>query len=420
MTPDFYENLKGILKIPSVAVDGDERYPFGKDCEDALDYMLDLCKGFGFRTKKCANMLGYAEIGDGEEMLGILVHLDVVPAGNDWEYPAFDLTRITVDGEERLIGRGIDDDKGPALICVYAMKALVDSGVKLNRRVRIIFGLTEERGAWIDMDYYCKTEELPTFGFTPDASFPTAYGEKGIAHFELRMKKSEAGVDEVFGGNAANMVPDKCTCIVNGKTFTGVGKSAHGSTPLIGKNAILDCFKKINAEAPCGLSDFICRCFDEKCDGSLIGCAVSDEPSGELTLNVGVASIDGDDVVITIDIRYPVTASFSKIESKIIESLKKYNVKVVTLENKAPVYFDKDSALIKTLCKIYNKHSGKNAEPFVMGGGTYARAMPNIVSFGAGMSDSAHQKNEYVPEAKVDEAYKIYTDAILELTKIKL
>jgi len=167
---EFYEALDGLMKIESVATDGDAVYPFGEGSAKALDYMLALCDELGFRTKRCSNLLGYAEIGEGDEMVGILAHLDVVPAGSGWDYPPFALTRVTVDGENRLYGRGVCDDKGPAMMCVYAMKKLMDSGKKLNRRVRIIFGLTEERGEWIDMEYYVNHEELPTYGFTPDAA----------------------------------------------------------------------------------------------------------------------------------------------------------------------------------------------------------------------------------------------------------
>lgn len=421
MNEKFYTDLDGLLRIPSVAVDGDKEYPFGKDCADALDYMLDLCASFGMRTKKCANYLGYAEIGEGDEIVGILAHLDVVPAGSGWDYPPFALTRVTVDGEDRLIGRGVEDDKGPALICVYAMKKLLDDGVKLSRRVRIIFGLTEERGEWIDMQYYCETEELPTVGFTPDAGFPTAYGEKGIAHFALTLH--DGGIDTVKGGSAANMVPDACTCEIDGKIFEAEGKSAHGSMPHLGKNAIISCMEEVNKTSPCPLSKFVTACFDERCDGSLLGCACSDEPSGDLTLNLGVVYTEGKAVTLVIDIRYPVTADFAKIAEAIEKKCDEYGVSVQLLENKAPVYFDKNGPLITALCAAFREHTGSDAEPFVMGGGTYARAMPNIVSFGPGFPgapETAHQKNEFFLDKYTDTACKIYEDTIIRLCDVKL
>ncbi len=421
MKEKFYTDLEGLLKIPSVSVDGDGEYPFGKDCADALDYVLELCDSYGFRTKKCGNMLGWAEVGEGEEMIGILAHLDVVPASGDWDYPAYGLTRVKVDGEERLIGRGVTDDKGPAMICIHAMKALVDSGMPLTRRVRIIFGLTEERGEWLDMKYYLENEELPTFGFTPDASFPVGYAEKGIAVFELKMPLSESGVTAVSGGTASNMVPDYCECEINGGKLTATGVSAHGSTPALGVNAIVSLMSEVNGTSPCGLSEFIVKKIGTACDGSGLGICGSDSASGALTLNLGVIEVRGDEVVMTIDIRYPVTKDFGSIVTMLEANCRQYGVTVTEAGHKGPVYIEKDGALITALTEVFNDVTGLDAEPFSMGGGTYARAMPNIVSFGPAMPgavETAHQKNEYTTVSDVDKAFRVYANALLRLMDI--
>ena len=421
MIEQFYTDLDGLLRIPSVTETGDETYPFGKNCADALDYVLNLCERFGFRTKKCGNMLGWAEIGEGDEMIGILAHLDVVPAGTDWDYPPFALTRVTVDGEERLIGRGVLDDKGPALMCIYAMRVLANAKIRLNRRVRIIFGLTEEAGEWRDMEYYKQTEELPTFGFTPDANFPCGYGEKGISVFELKMPLALAGVDAVSGGQASNMVPDACECTMGGEKFSATGVSVHGSTPALGVNAIIECMKAANEKSPCALSEFIAKKFDADCDGAGLGVRMSDADSGALTLNLGVIEVRGDEVVMTVDIRYPVTKNYDAILTMLTANCAQYGVEVVPCGNKAPVYMDKNGSLIKTLHSVYCEVTGDTTEPFTMGGGTYARAMPNIVSFGPvmpGCEETAHQKNEYITVDNVDKAVRIYAQTLLRLMDI--
>ncbi|MBO5218945.1 MAG: Sapep family Mn(2+)-dependent dipeptidase [Clostridia bacterium] len=418
---EFYKSLAGLMEIPSVMIEGDETAPFGAACAKALDYVLELCSGFGFRTKKCGNMLGWAEIGEGDEMVGILAHLDVVPAGNGWDYPAFGQTEVEVDGEKRLYGRGICDDKGPAMMSIYSMKKLLDSGEKLTRRIRLIFGLAEERGEWEDMKYYSEHEELPTFGITPDATFPAVYGEKGIFVMELHMPKAFAGIDAVSGGSAHNVVPDSCKCEIGGKTYEAAGKSAHGSTPTKGVNAILACMKQVEAENSCNLSKFICSCFDEKCDGSLAGCGYSDEESGALTLNVGVIDVCGDDVVIEVDIRYPVTFRLETIRDSLCSAVAPYGVTCGQYEHKAPIYTDKNGALITALMGVYRDVTGDDAEPFVMGGGTYARAMPNIVAFGPMFLDSPeteHQKNEYMRESDLIKARKIYDAALYKMLKL--
>jgi len=418
---EILKSLAGLLEIPSVSEDGDQAHPYGENCAKALDYVLALCDGFGFRTKRCANQLGWAEIGEGEELIGILVHLDVVPAGEGWDYPAFGLTKVSIDGENRLYGRGVCDDKGPAIMAIYAMKKLLDSGEPLNRRIRIIFGLSEERGAWADMEYYVKNEELPAFGITPDATFPAVYGEKGILVMELKMPKSAAGITNISGGNAHNVVSDFCKCEVAGKVYEAHGKSAHGSTPTKGENAILKCMAMVNAENPCGLSKFVCDKFDEKCDGSRIGCGYSDEASGALTLNVGVAEVRGDDVVLTIDIRYPVTFAVETVVESVKRECAAYGVEGGQIEHKAPVYSDKNGALITALSSVYREITGDTAEPIVMGGGTYARAMPNIVAFGPMFPDSPeteHQKNEYMRESDYVQALEIYEKALYKMMNI--
>ncbi len=419
MIEQFYTDLDGLLRIPSVAVQGDEQYPFGKPCAEALDYTLKLCESFGFRTKKCGNMLGWAEIGEGEEMIGILAHLDVVPEGAGWEYPAFALTRTTVDGEDRLYGRGVTDDKGPAMMCIYAMKVLLSSGVKLNRRVRIIFGLTEENGDWVDMAYYRENEELPTFGFTPDAAFPCGYAEKGIAVFELKMPLSESGIEAIAGGNAHNMVPDYCECVINGEKLPATGVSAHGSTPEAGKNAIMALMNEISKNYPsCALADFITKKFEDACEGQGLGIAGSDAESGKLSLNLGVIEVKDDEVVMTVDIRYPVTKSYDSILTMLRANCKLYGITVEAAGHQLPVFTDKNSKLITTLTDVYSGITGSDAEPFSMGGGTYARAMPNIVSFGPhfpGSASTEHQKNEYVTVSDVDKAVRIYAQTLFAL-----
>ncbi|MGN1127588.1 MAG: Sapep family Mn(2+)-dependent dipeptidase [Candidatus Flemingiibacterium sp.] len=414
---EFFKALEGLLKIPSVAVDGDAEFPFGENCAKALDYMLGLCESFGFRTKKCSNLLGWAEIGGGDELVGILAHLDVVPEGSGWDYPAFGLTET----EDRVYGRGISDDKGPAMMCVFAMKKLLDSGEKLGRRIRIIFGLTEERGEWIDMNYYKAHEELPTFGITPDASFPAVYGEKGILVLNLKMPLDGSGVDSISGGQAHNMVADSCEASVGGRSFRAEGKSAHGSLPHKGVNAIQKLMTELNEKAPGKLTRFMSEKFGETCDGSLIGCALSDEQSGALTLNVGMIGVEKSEVVVTIDIRYPVTMKGADIAAIVSRECAPYGVSVETESDSAPIFTDKNSKLITSLMEVYRSVTGDTTEAFVMGGGTYARAMPNIVAFGPlfpASPETEHQKNEYMLKSDIETARRVYELALERLVRM--
>ena len=169
-------DLRKLVRIRSICEKTDSlAHPFGESVHRAVETALEICSEYGFHVKNNHNMTAYAEVGEGDELMGILVHLDVVPAGDGWNYDPFDLT-VT---EDKLYGRGVTDDKGPAVAVIHALKELMDEGAVFNKRVRMIFGMAEETGEWEDMAYYRKEEEIPDFGFTPDADFPAIYGEKG-------------------------------------------------------------------------------------------------------------------------------------------------------------------------------------------------------------------------------------------------
>ncbi|MCG0276560.1 MAG: Sapep family Mn(2+)-dependent dipeptidase, partial [Thermosediminibacteraceae bacterium] len=164
-----------IIKIRSVEDAPAPGKPFGEGVARALEYALDLSRSFGFRTKNLDNYIGWAEWGEGAEMVGILVHLDVVPEGSGWTYPPFG--GEIHDG--KIYGRGAVDNKGPAMAALYALKTLKDAGVKFKRRVRVIFGTNEESGMKC-IKYYLEHDEEPTMAFSPDAEYPIINGEKGI------------------------------------------------------------------------------------------------------------------------------------------------------------------------------------------------------------------------------------------------
>ena len=395
----------------------DPGHPYGEEANKALKFMLETCEGFGFRTKNLDNQLGYAEIGEGEELFGILAHLDVVPVGNGWKHDPF---RATADEDGYIYGRGVVDDKGPAVASVYAMKDLLDSGRKFTKRIRIIFGQTEEKGPWTDMEYYKEHEELPTMGITPDADFPALYGEKGIMHFTLSMPKDKAGFISVSGGQAANMVADeasgrvRCENVV--RDFFEQGKASHGSTPQDGKNAISMFMAEVgDATDKCGMANFYNKYIAFDVHGERFGLDYSDEESGRLTMNVGKIEMTEDTVDLKMDIRYPVTFSPEDVTSKLEAVARAEGLTFTLEENKAPVYMDKNGPLITELVKVYKDITGRDDEARVIGGGTYARAMPNIVAFGPmipGRECTEHQKNERILLEDYLLLRKVYGEAL--------
>lgn len=453
MRDGIIKSTQEIIRKKSVKDSPQDGMPFGREIHECFTHTLNLCEDFGFATKNIDNYGGHAEFGDGEEVVGVLVHLDVVPEGDNWTYPPYGAEIH----DDKIYGRGTIDDKGPAIATLYAMKAIKESGVKLSKKIRIIFGLDEESG-WEGLNYYLKHEKAPGVAFTPDADFPAINGEKGLLIFDLvkdfTNKPSSKGVRilSIKGGNRPNMVPDYCEALLasdislmeklkdyvkennvkldicerDGNTIVkSYGVSAHGSLPKNGQNAVSQLILFLNTlDLSAGdASDFI-KLYSDKIGmeyyGESIGCGFKDDPSGNLIFNVGVLDLTEDKVTLSINIRYPVTFTDKAVFDGIEEELVNTCISIVPREHKKPIYLPKDHELIQKLMKVYRKFTGDNSEPITIGGGTYARSMDNAVAFGPlfpGQPDLAHQKDEYIGIDDLIKITKIYADALYELAK---
>ncbi len=440
-----------LIKIPSVlSPSKNPKMPFGEDCNKALEHILDLGNKLGFRTKNIDGYCGYIEFGEGEEMIGIIGHLDVVPEGENWTYPPF--SAHIADGN--IYGRGAIDDKGPVIASLYAMKVVMDT-VKLNKRVRLILGLNEEND-WKCIEHYKKTEETPSFGFSPDADFPCIYAEKGLlsAYISCPIKEEKITITNIdCNNNAINVVPKYCkivlsidnsisNCINNLKEIidkygfdidvtqendntilTSCGISAHAAHPDLGKNAISqvlvvlhELFEmySINNE----LIAYFYKMIGLEYNGKSLGIDFKDE-SGPLTLNVAQFNLENSNLVIGMNLRIPIHTSIDTIKQKLSNSLPK-EIKISFSGEKEPLYVSKESLIIKTLCKVFHDTTGLDATPIAIGGATYARAFPNFVSFGANMpgnKDMCHQIDEFISIDNLILGAKIYANAIYELSK---
>ena len=410
----FLDSLMGLLAINSVAyVDADEQHPYGKAVSEALEYVLKLGEELGMRTVNRDGKIAWVEIGEGDEIVGILGHLDIVPIGEGWTHDP--LGEICGD---KLYGRGTSDDKGPTLAAMFAMKELLDAGVKLNRRVRLILGQCEEVGEWTDMQYYCENEQLPVFGFTPDAEFPAIYGEKGIMRFELSLPVAESGLDFAEGGDAGNMVPGWARATAAGVTYAAEGTSAHASTPEKGVNAI----SKLMESLPGKFAEFYNKYIGFDYNGGKMGCGFADEASGKLTLNAGTLRTEDGLLKLVLDIRCPVTFTLEQVQGTIEAACAPYGIAVENTAYTPSVYMDKNGKVITTMIDVYREVTGDMTEPMVIGGGTYARAMPGIVAYGMlqpHREGTEHQKDEYVYLEDLYQAKDIYRIAIERLANLQ-
>lgn len=412
------ETLRKLLQYKSVAEHGEAPYPYGKEVGAAKDYMLSLCQSFGFRTKDADGKYAYAEIGEGDELIGILCHLDVVPEGDGWEYPCFDGTVATVDGEERLYGRGTIDDKGPAVANVFAMKDLLDSGKPLTKRVRIIFGQSEENGDWDDIKAYKEHEELPTYGYNPDGEFPAIYGENGITLFKVSYPLAESGLTSIKAGSAPNAVADKCYVqLADGSVVETQGKAAHGCAPWLGESALSKAMEQLDVPFAKMYNELIG--WDLK--GEKLGIAYADEASGALSLNAGKVVVEEETICMYLDIRYPVTADVEKLIATIAKGFAEYGASAELIHHMAPVYMDKNGPVMQALLGAYRQVTGDETDAMTTGGGTYARSMDNIIAFGPvfpGHACTEHEKNEYIlveDFLKLREVYRAALEALMEM-----
>lgn len=453
---DIITSTQEIIKIRSVEGEPKEGMPFGEGPYRALKYALDLADRMGFKTKNLDGYVGYAEFGEGDETIGILGHLDVVPEGDGWEYHPYEAE--IHDG--KIYGRGAIDDKGPVMAVLYAMKVLKDAEIPLNRKIRLIFGTNEETG-WGCMKYYFSHEKAPDMAFTPDANFPVIHGEKGIIAFDLvkEIKDSCCGdisIKKIKGGNAVNMVPDYCEAILEAKDPSKVeekfnefvdkngyqmaiekdgndikikakGVSAHGSTPAKGKNAITYIMQFLGelVDCKCDICDFI-NMYNEKIafkyHGEAIGCGFEDDVSGKLDFNPGVIDMKDGKIVLSINIRYPIKSSSKEVYDGIRKDLEGMEIELIEDKGEMkPLYVPEDDFLVQKLMKVYKEETGdEDSKPITIGGGTYARSMKNAVAFGPvlpGQDEIAHQANEFISIDQLMLLTRIYAKALYELAK---
>ena len=443
-----------LIKFKSISLENkDSSNPFGIDCSKALEYTLNLGKEMGFKTKNLDNYCGYIEFGEGKDLVGIIGHLDVVPALEEDGWDSSPFFPIIKDG--KIFGRGAIDDKGPVIASLYAMKA-VSENVKVSKRVRLILGLNEEK-SWKCIKHYKSIEEWPQTGFSPDANFPAIYAEKGIMSISLenyfKIKNFEI-IEIDCKNNALNVVPKYCAITLKANTNNNIfinniinnesnneikltkldnstlkiesfGISAHSAHPELGKNAITILVKflvnnfefennYLNTLFELGLFDIYSPKFLSE------NKKIEDE-SGILTSNIAFLEYKNNKLVIKINLRVPVTFELEKIEEKYNNLKNRFqNLIITTLSKQNPLYIDKNSNLVKKLVKIFNKKTGLNEEPIAIGGGTYARAFKNFISYGMTMpgdKDMCHQVNEFIEIDKLILSAKIYAEAIYELSK---
>lgn len=437
---EFVSTLQKWIRTPSVKGEPAEKAPFGTDVRKMLDLAMADAAGMGFPVR---DFDGYAcdiTLGDPEEKIAVLGHLDVVPVGDGWTKPPFG----AVIENGRLYGRGASDDKGPSLAALYAMRAIREAGIPLKKGIRMILGCDEESG-WEDMEYYAKHERIPDTGFSPDASFPLINTEKGMLELWVQAPEAKTGLKvlEMKTGDRKNVIPGECKALVEGgeeiirategfaaktgwpytaeKAEGGVllraeGIPGHSAYPEGRRNAIgmmLLLLKELGAEGPVKT---LAEAVGTESDGKSLGCACRDEVSEGLTCNMGILRLENGNWFGTLDMRCPVTADLDKLAEAAKNHLP--GLAVTVTEQKPPHHVPADSELVTGLLAAYDEETGQQGKPISTGGGTYAKVLKKGVAFGALFPDEddlAHQADEYAEIDRLVLAAKIYANALLRL-----
>ena len=445
--PELLACLQENLRIPSVQGAPEEGKPYGSEVRRSLDHVLAAAEALGFSTVNMDGQVGWCEYGTGEEMVAVLGHLDVVPAGDGWTCDPF-------GGELRdgkIWGRGATDDKGPSIAALFALAALRDSGLPIRRRIRVLWGCNEESGSQ-DMKYYlAHGGEIPVMGFTPDGEYPVINGEKGIINVTYEREMDRIGdlqLISLHGGTAPNVVPSSaCAKLACSKElarrlatlqspklrFTATqyglfveseGVSAHGSTPELGENAIGRLLLALDTLPLEGQTreviHFLAETLGMETDGRSAGIALCDEVSGKLTLNWGTLHIENGKLQMKINYRYPVTKSYSDCAPLLDAKFAAAGFTKAAELHKAKLYVPEDSELVRTLMKVYREQTGLEGKPKSIGGGTYAKSLPNIVAFGPifpGDEIREHKPDEFLELSRLMENAQIIAAAMYEMAK---
>lgn len=418
----------------------DSPTPFGKENAQALKFFLTYAKQDGFSCFNCDSYAGHIEFGDGEETLGILAHMDVVPVSEEeWESNPFVLSIR----DHKLYGRGVADDKGPLVATYMAMKLLKDAGFEPKKKVRLIVGCDEESGSRC-LKHYFQTQPLPQLGFSPDADFPLIYGEKAHFCYDLKGRLQDEEIIVTFHcGDRYNVVPSTAQMrlsvdleeayrhflkengyngTVKDGVYTAYGIASHAMIPQNGLNAAFILFAFLNAVHPTPLSEFFVNYLTFDPFGKKMGYAMSDPKMKELTSNVGVVHIADRTIKIGVDCRVPKKDCLEELKAAIDRSCAASGfLESEILDFSGYHYVDPNGSLVQTLMNVYQEVTHDfSSQPMTIGGGTYAKFLTNGVAFGPKLperEDVCHIANEYMYLDDFRQEIELYAKAIYELTK---
>ncbi len=459
---EFIAEIQGLARIPSVShpEEAAPGAPFGAACRRVLDHALARGRAYGFDTEDLDGYAGVISMGSRDSAIGLIAHLDVVPVGDGWIYPPFDA--VYLPEQDALIGRGVDDNKGSAVMALFVMRMLREWGVPLRHGLALYCGTSEENGMHDMMALRKKGHAFPKLSLVPDAGFPVNYGQKGGMNGYIQAK-AQGNLLSFDAGSAHNVIPDTASCVIaaeetavnaalarlpealreritaekvpEGMRLTAAGQSGHAARPDDSVNAIAVLAAALAAsglltgsaaQAIAGL-----RQLSQDNHGHSEGVFFEDEISGPLTLVYTIAQLKDGVLRVGLDSRYPITCPGDKLQSSLLEAWSALGYTPQELALSAPYYMPRESPYVEALQDVYRSLTGREDPPYTMGGGTYSKAVPNAISFGPGTPGpsrareflpeghgGAHGRDEALPMEKIYNCARIYAVSILALDEI--
>ena len=419
---EMQSDLMDFIRIPSVSSDHE-------NVVKALHFALDLAEKYGFETESFLDdQVGMIRMGTGDETLGILTHVDVVPPGDaaDWDTDPFE----PVIKDNRMYGRGTIDDKGMIVASLYAMRSVRELGLPMYKKVELIMG-TQEEVQWVDMDAYVKEYPLPDYGFTPDGEYPICNIEKGnvdqLMEFDVKDETEPEGLylKGLDIGIANNVVPGKAKAILsNGEEIVAAGKAVHSCQPERGNNAIFILKDELKAMGVASnkLMKLLEVVSEDLSDpfGSKVGLYSEDEYyMGEFVhrnaFSPTIFKAEDGIATLNVNLRFPYGEEAENIRAKLDAWAAKNGGKTVKFSSLPAVFVSKERPFLKVFAEAYEDVSPFENEFTLAYGGSYAKAMPNIVSWAPlfpGEEDTCHEPNEYIDLDNMLMSAEIFAESI--------
>lgn len=424
---EIIQNSIELINIPSITRDR-------KECEKALHFVVEKMKSQGLQTYYTKNMdCGLVELGQGDQTLGILTHIDVVDIGDIEKWDTDPFHAKLIDGF--IVGRGAVDDKCPTIIIMAILSVLNSLNLEYKRKLQFIIGTSEEE-EWTDIQSYKNEFSSPDFGFTPDGAFPVYNIESGYADIVLEFvvdRDTSIGVIKVMeSGNSSNTIPSaaKLQILKKGQDFNFdyKGKSSHSSLPENGNNALIKMCKWLveNAEMDISLKNALdlILLMDDCYYGDNLGFDNDDiyinrDYIGKNVVNPTILKLEENILTLNINIRQRLGVSKNYID-KIFERLSDqyefdYKFSGGFLE---PLYVNKDNPVFEKMNTVYEEITNNKGGFQLTRGSSYAKALSETVCWGPLFpyeEDTCHQENEKMSIESIMKCVEIYGSYIYDI-----